>query len=291
MENQAPRERPRLSERAAREQVITVCQHLYRSGLIAAGDGNVSVRLDDDSVLVTPSGCHKGFIGPEDLIVTDLQGRKKKGAPQLKPSSEFLMHALCYAERPDVGAVVHAHPPITVGLALAGVSLAQCVLSETCLSLGAILTAPYSTPTTEEVPQVLRPYVRQANAVVMDRHGALTVGRSLDEAFQRMEAMEHAAKITHTARTLGPVTPLPAREVEKLGALARKLGIPRAPDPCTLCNACPSGSGGTAAARDSAPASAPAAGQADQAGRAAASLSPAELEARVRAELIKHISR
>jgi L-fuculose-phosphate aldolase len=154
------------------------------------------------------------------------------------------MHELAYAERPDVRAVVHAHPPITVGLALAGVSLAQCVLSETCLTLGAILTAPYSTPTTDEVPRVLRPYIRQSNAVVMDRHGALTLGRDLDEAYNRMEAMEHAAKITHAARVLGPVAPLPASEVDKLQALAQRLGIPRAPDPCTLCNACPNGSGG-----------------------------------------------
>src|SRR5258706_1589253 len=127
---------------------------------------------------------------------------------------------------------------MTVGLALAGVSMAQCVLSETCLVLGPILTAPYSTPTTEEVPRILRPYVRQSNAVVMDRHGALTYGRTLEEAYARMEAMEHASKITHAARAIGPIAPLPRPEVDKLQELARKLGIPRAPDPCTLCNAC-----------------------------------------------------
>jgi L-fuculose-phosphate aldolase len=154
------------------------------------------------------------------------------------------MHALAYRERPDVRAVVHAHPPLTVGLALAGVSLAQCVLSETCLVLGSILTAPYSTPTTDEVPRVLQPYVRQANAIVMDRHGALTLGRDLDEAYNRLEAMEHASKITHAARVIGPIKPLPPVEVEKLNALAKKLGIPRAPDPCSLCNACSNGTGG-----------------------------------------------
>jgi L-fuculose-phosphate aldolase len=229
-------------EHELREHLTAICHRLYEKGMIAAGDGNVSVRMPGDQVLVTPSGFHKGFIRPQDLIVTDLSGKRLRG--QHNPSSEFLMHALAYTERPDILAVVHAHPPITVGLALAGVSLAQCVLSETCLILGAILTAPYSTPTTEEVPRVLRPYVRQANAIVMDRHGALTLGRTLDEAYNRMEAMEHAAKITHAARALGPVTPLPPREVEKLQSLARSLGIPRAPDPCTLCNACPSGSGG-----------------------------------------------
>jgi L-fuculose-phosphate aldolase len=231
-----------IREPELRRHLVEICRRMYRQGYIAAGDGNVSAKLDEERVLVTPSGFHKGFLAEDDLIVTDLRGRRLKGAH--KPSSEFLMHELAYAERPDVGAVVHAHPPVTVGLALAGVTLAQCVLSETCLVLGAILTAPYTTPTTDEVPNTLRPYVRQANAIVMDRHGALTVGRDLDEAYQRMEAMEHASKITHVARSLGPVAPLPAHEVAKLGELARKFGIPRAPDPCTLCNACPNGRGG-----------------------------------------------
>jgi L-fuculose-phosphate aldolase len=241
----APMREPEL-----RRHLVEICHRMYRQGYIAAADGNVSAKLDDARVLVTPTGVQKGFVREEDLVITDLHGKLLRGTK--KPSSEFLMHELCYAERPDVGAVVHAHPPITVGLALAGVSLAQCVLSETCLVLGPILTAPYSTPTTEEVPRVLRPYVRQANAVVLDRHGALTLGRDLDEAYQRLEAMEHAAKITHAARALGPVAPLPPVEVEKLQALARQLGIPRAPDPCTLCNACPNGTGGPIRAGDDA---------------------------------------
>jgi L-fuculose-phosphate aldolase len=231
-----------MREQELRRHLVEICHRMYRQGFIAAGDGNVSAKLDDERVLVTPTGFHKGFIKEDDLIVTDVHGRRLKGAH--KPSSEFLMHELAYLERPDVRAVVHGHPPITVGLALAGVTLAQCVLSETCLVLGAILTAPYTTPTTQEVPDTLRPYVRQTNAIVMDRHGALTLGRDLDEAYNRMEAMEHASKITHAARVIGPVSPLPPREVDKLQALAVKLGIPRAPDPCTLCNACPNGSGG-----------------------------------------------
>lgn len=227
------------SESVLRQQIVDICRRLYDKGLLAAGDGNVSVRLGEDRVLVTPSGFHKGFMHPDDLIVTDLAGRRTKGLH--KPSSEFLMHEACYDERPDVRAVVHAHPPLVVALALAGISLAQCVLSETCLLIGPILTAPYSTPTTDEVPRVLRPYLRQANAVVLDRHGAITVGRSLDEAWHRMEAIEHAAKITQAARAVGPVAPLPPHEVNKLSRLAQDLGIPRAPDPCTLCNACDSG--------------------------------------------------
>jgi L-fuculose-phosphate aldolase len=231
-----------VREPEVRRLLVEICHRMYRQGYIAAGDGNVSCKLDDDRVLVTPTGLHKGFITEDDLVITDVHGKLLRGTR--KPSSEFLMHELAYAERPDIRAVVHSHPPITVALALAGVSLAQCILSETCLILGAVLVAPYSTPTTEEVPRVLKPYMRQTNAMVMDRHGAITLGRNLDEAYNRLEAMEHAAKITHAARVIGPVAPLPPREVDKLQALAKQLGIPRAPDPCTLCNACPNGSGG-----------------------------------------------
>jgi L-fuculose-phosphate aldolase len=239
-----------VREPELRKLLTEICHRMYRQGYIAAGDGNVSAKLDDERVLVTPTGYHKGFIKEDDLVIVDLHGKLLRGTK--KPSSEFLMHELAYAERADVGAVVHAHPPITVALALAGVSLAQCILSETCLILGAILVAPYSTPTTEEVPRVLKPYMRQSNAIVMDRHGAITLGRNLDEAYNRLEAMEHAAKITHAARVLGPVKPLPPREVDKLQALAKQLGIPRAPDPCTLCNACPNGTGGPGTLPDSA---------------------------------------
>lgn len=212
-----------------RTRLAQVCHRLYQNGLIAAGDGNVSLRLDDERVLVTPSGFHKGFISPDELIITDLTGRKLRG--DHNPSSEFAMHALIYAERKDVGAVVHAHPPITVALALAGVTLTECVLSETCLLLGSVPTAPYSTPTTNEVPDSLRPYVRSANAIVMHRHGALTMGRTVEEAWQRMEAVEHSAKIIHAARAIGEVVPLPRPEAQKLEQLAQRLGIPRPPEP------------------------------------------------------------
>jgi L-fuculose-phosphate aldolase len=225
-----------------REQLTAICHRLYDKGLIAAGDGNVSCRLGEDRVLVTPTGFHKGFIQPQDLIVTDLQGHRKRGEHQ--PSSEFMMHALCYAERPDVGAVVHAHPPLAVALALAGVSMSEPVLSEACLVLGPVLTAPYSTPTTDEVPRTLRPYIRQANAVIMHRHGALTMGRDLTEAWHRMETLEHSAKILHAAHALGPVPPIAPAEAERLEQLARRLGIPRAPDPCTLTGPAPEFTGG-----------------------------------------------
>ena len=217
-----PRRWP-TDERALRRKLVEVCHRTYRQGFIAAMDGNVSARLGRDHVLVTPSGFHKGTIGEEDLVVTDLAGKKIAG--RHRPSSEFLMHELAYAERADVGAVVHAHPPIAVALALAGVSLQSCVLSESCLSLGAIVTAPYATPTTTEVPDSLRDLVRRWNAIILMRHGALTLGADLDQAYNRLEIVEHTAKIVHAARTIGPVTPLPEDEVDKLRRLAGPAGV------------------------------------------------------------------
>lgn len=226
-----------MKERELRQQLVEICRRMARQGLIAGADGNVSAKLGEDRLLVTPSGFSKGLVEEADLLVVNAAGKKLRGVH--RPSSELRMHLLAYELRPDIAAVVHAHPPVTVGLALAGFSMAQCVLSETCLVLGPIPTAPYATPTTDEVPESLRPYLRQANAIVLDRHGALTLGRTLEEAYQRLEAMEHASKITHVARSLGPVTPLPAEEAAKLEQLAVSLGIPRPPEPCSLCNACP----------------------------------------------------
>jgi L-fuculose-phosphate aldolase len=230
------------AERGLKRRIAELSRHAYERGYIGPGDGNISARVGSGHIAVTPSGMHKGRLTEDDIIVLDDAGEKLSGRG--KKTSEYLMHALVYAERPDVGAVVHAHPPIATALALAGVSLAQCVLSESCITLGAILTAPYATPTTDEVPDTLRPFVRKTNALILNRHGSLTVGRTLEEAYDRLEIVEHSAKITHAARSLGPITPLPAHEVAKLQGIARAFGIPQPPETCEHCNACPNGKGG-----------------------------------------------
>ena len=210
-----------MTEYECRNHLVEICHRMYRQGYIAAADGNVSVRLGRDRVLVTPTGMHKGFIGPGDLVVTDLEGKKQSG--KYKPTSEFGLHAICYALRPDVHAVVHAHPPISVALALAGVSMESCVLSEACLVLGPVLTVPYTTPTTDEVPQALKTYVPRANALIMNRHGSITLGASLDEAYNRLETLEHSAKILHAAHLIRPATPLVGEDKAKLDAIAARL--------------------------------------------------------------------
>ena len=233
-----PADRAR-EEEIARQEIIKVCRRMYERGMIAGTDGHVSVRLSGDRILITPSGVHKGDLVEDQLVITDRAGQPARGSR--RPSSEILMHLLCYQVREDVSAVVHAHPVNAVALALAGVSLANCVLPESCLSLGFILTAPYTTPGTDEVPRALRDLVTRADAILLDRHGSLTVGPSLTVAYNRLESVEHTARITLAARTLGPVNPLGERQVDKLREVARKFGWANIPNGCEDCNACPNG--------------------------------------------------
>jgi L-fuculose-phosphate aldolase len=235
----SPRQQREREEAEARSGIVRVCRRMYDRGYIAGGDGNVSVRLADGRLVVTPSGLHKGDLEEQDLVLTDAEGNKLAG--RHRPSSEIRMHLLCYGVRQDVNAVVHAHPVSAVALAMAGVSLANCILPESCLSLGFILTAPYTTPGTEEVPRALRDLVSRADAVLLDRHGSLTLGPSLSVAYNRLESVEHTAKITHAARCLGEVSPLSERNVEKLREVARQYGWATIPSGCQECNACPNG--------------------------------------------------
>jgi len=187
---------------------------MHRGGYIAGGDGNVSMRLDERRLLTTPTGLNKGFLEPRNLVVTDLEGVRLEG--ELEPSSEVRLHVRAYRVRPDVEAVVHAHPPLCTAFSLAGVSLAKCVLPEIVIQLGAIPTAPYATPGTESLPEAVADYLSRYDAVIMERHGSITVGRDLNDAYNKLEKIEHTAKITLAAMQLGEVSPLPPEELERL---------------------------------------------------------------------------
>lgn len=226
---------PNADADTERGRIVTVGARLYAKGLIAAGDGNISARVERPGGAprwwITASGTHKGFLGLEDILAVDVDGTPQDTLGSAlrpsshRPSSEWSLHAACYAERPDCGAVVHAHPPTVIALALAGVSLEDPVLSEAALVLGRVPVAPYATPTTAAVGETLRPFVRQANAVVLAHHGALCLGRTVDEAWRRMETLEHTALVIWRARVLGPVAALPAEEVARLRDLAGRLGM------------------------------------------------------------------
>ena len=212
-------------ESRARDDVITVCRKLAEKGLIAATDGNVSCRVGLERLLVTPSGKLKGALEPSDLLLLNGQGEVLAGRD--RPSSEMRMHLEVYRQRADVAAVVHAHPPMLTAFTLAGMPFLAEALPEVWLTFGAVPTAPYSTPATAEVPAAIAPFLQDHQAILLERHGSLTLGRTLDEAYLRLEKLEHAARVLFYARLLSqaPLTPLPVEALEKLETLRARLKL------------------------------------------------------------------
>jgi len=227
---------PPMDEMRLRQEMCSIGSRLYQRGLVVATDGNLSARVASDALLVTPAGTCKGMMLPEELIVVDLDGNVLAG--EGKPSSEIRMHLAAYQERPDVMAVVHAHPPTATAFTVAGVTLAQCIMPEVVVSFGAILTAPYATPSTEAMGDAVRPLVQRADAVLLDLHGALTLGPTLLEAFYRMERVEWVAQVTLSARQIGNVRVLPQDEVARLLRMRDSMGMRGHVPSCNDCGAC-----------------------------------------------------
>jgi L-fuculose-phosphate aldolase len=235
----------RQQEAELRAEVVRIGRLLWEKGFIAASDGNLSVRLGRDRMLATPSGLSKGFLAESDVVLCNLEGQPLYSSYQrgekCNPSSEILLHLEVYRQRPDVQAVVHAHPPLAIAFTIAGISLAECVLPEVVVNLGQIPTTAYATPSTAEGPEVVRELIRSHDALILDRHGTVTVGATLFEAYMKLEKVEHLAQVTLAARQLGRVGLLPQEEVRKLVEMRRqKLGLP--PDytgpGCVNCGAC-----------------------------------------------------
>jgi L-fuculose-phosphate aldolase len=195
-------------------QLIDVCHRLYVRGMVTATDGNVSVRLPEGSVLATRSGVNKGDVSEDDFVEVTLKGEQRGGRG--RPSTELGMHLFIYRERPDVQAIVHAHPTYATGFATAGIPLTQCTFPEVVVGLGAIPLAEYATPSTPEVAASLAPYIKNSDAILLANHGAVTCGTSLYDAYYKMEKVEHAAHITFVARLLGGARSLSEEQVEKL---------------------------------------------------------------------------
>lgn len=193
--------------RALREAVARVCRRLWERGLIAGPDGNVSLRLDAERLLVTPSGASKCDVAADDLLVVALHDGAVLGGAG-RASSELAMHRAIYRARADVGAVVHAHPPTATGFAVGGETLPDGVLPELICQVGAVALVPYFTPGTAAAADALAPYLADHDAFLLANHGATTVAPTLAAAHQRMESLEHAARILLTARLVGRVTPL-----------------------------------------------------------------------------------
>ena len=232
------------AELQARADIVEVGRRLWTRGFVASNDGNISVRLGPDRLLMTPASVSKGFMSPDMMVVTDLDGRLVSGAPGRKPSSEILMHLVAYQQRPDVGAVVHAHPALATGFAVAGIPLDRAVLAEVVTTLGSIPIAEYGTPSTQELATTVAPYVKSHDGLLLANHGALALGKDLFAAYYKMETIEHFARISLVARILGREHLLSREEVMRLQALRGTYGIaspaPICPDPQPLSNADPS---------------------------------------------------
>ena len=225
-----------MTELDIRKAICEAGRRLYAKNLVAATDGNISARMGANRYLCTPSGVSKGFMNPRDLIIADSKGNKISGDG--KVTSEFFTHLAAYEERPDMSAVVHAHPPKAIAFTLAGVSLADCILPEVVYTIGGIPATEYATPGTPEGGAVIRDLIRHCDALLMDRHGALTIGTDVFDALFKMEKIEHAAETLLTAHLLGGVRKLEAEEVQKLYKVRESYGVSGKAFPCGACT-CP----------------------------------------------------
>ncbi len=225
-------------EHKHREEIVRYGRMLHERGFVAAMDGNLSVRLDDERILVTPTCLSKGAMRPADMVIVDLDGERVAGRRNV--TSEIGMHLLVYRMRPDIRAIVHAHPPTATGFAAAGVPLNEPLVCEVVMGLGSIPLARYGTPGTSELAQTLEPYVPHYDAILMSNHGVVAYGDTLEHAYMKMETVEHFAQIALVTHLLGRQQPLKEVEIEKLMlartkyfgakmASAMPMPMPRAP--------------------------------------------------------------
>lgn len=221
-----------MDEAQARKLICEIGKLLYERSYVVSSDGNVSIRLDENRVLATPTMTCKGRMTEDCLAVTDTDGNP---LTDKKASSELAMHLLIYRERPDIKAVCHAHPPHGTAFAVAGLAIDKPILSEVILTLGCVPLTVYGTPSTDELTEAMRPFVRHHNALLMANHGAVAYGEDLWQAFDRLETLEHTAKIAILAKALGGANDLPKDAIEKLINIREKAGYLGESARCQAC--------------------------------------------------------
>src|SRR5947209_11301859 len=221
-----------MDEQLARRDLLRICHLLYERSYVVSSDGNVSVQLEDGRILATPTMTCKGRMTGDVIAVTDIGGRSLNNQ---RASSELAMHLLIYQERPDVRAVCHAHPPHGTAFAVAGLAIDQPILSEVILTLGCVPLAEYGTPSTKELTEAMRPLVKHHNALLMANHGAVAYGADIWQAFDRLETLEHTAKIAILSRLLGGSRNLPADAIEKLINVREAAGYLNEEARCQAC--------------------------------------------------------
>ncbi|HEY1308795.1 MAG TPA: class II aldolase/adducin family protein [Vicinamibacterales bacterium] len=218
------------NEEQIRADIVEAGRRLYARAYVASNDGNISARLDDTRLITTPKSVSKGFMTPDMMVIVDYDGKKLAG--DREASSELPMHLEIYRNRPDVNAVVHAHPPTATGFAVAGIPLTRAVLAEVVTTLGSIPIAEYGTPSTAELPEAVRKYIKAHDGMLLANHGAVTCCRTVMTAYYKMETIEHFAKISLVARLLGREHLFSRDEVERLQGLRGMYGIAA---PAPLC--------------------------------------------------------
>ncbi len=230
------------SEFEIRKQICDIGKRIYTNGFCAANDGNISVKMNAKEFLCTATGISKGFMTPDMICKVDNHGNVLQSSGGLKPSSEIKMHMRVYNERPDVNAVVHAHPPYATSHAIAGIPLTQPIMPEAVIALGCVPIAAYGTPSTDEIPNAISRYLQYYDAVLLENHGALSYSVDLTQAYFRMESLEFYAKLLYLSKMLGGPKELDSEQVSKLYELRKKFGMP-GKHPADLCNKLNSGKG------------------------------------------------
>jgi len=208
-----------------KDEICDVCHKMWQLGWVAANDGNVSVRLGDGTFLATPTGISKSFITPEKLVRINDKGEVIEGQEGYRPSSEIKMHLCCYRDREDVNGVVHAHPPTATGYAVANIALDQYSMIESVIAIGSVPVTPYGTPSTDEVPEAIKPYLQEHDVMLLQNHGALTVGSDLLTAYYRMETLELYAKISLNAHLLGGAQEISRENIDRLCSMRKNYKV------------------------------------------------------------------
>lgn len=226
-------------EQKLREEICLVGRQMYKYKFVDGTAGNISARLDNDRILITPSGLSKGFMRPEKLIIVDMDGNKVEhddDTADLKPSTETPMHLEAYKRRPDVNGVVHAHPPYAVALTMAGINMQTYTIPEAIILLGEVPNAPYATPATTEDRDVISHLAVNHDAIMLSFHGSLTMGKDVWQAFMRLETLEHTAHLTYLVHQLGGGKSLPEQQIHKLLTLRKEFGLMHPDEPSLVPN-------------------------------------------------------
>ncbi len=214
-----------ISEFEIKKEICEIGRRIYDKGMVASNDGNISVKLNDNEFLCTPTGVSKGFMTPEYICKVDKNGKVIQASGKFKPSSEIKMHMRVYKERPDVNAVVHAHPMYATSFAIAGIPLTQPIMPEAVITLGCVPIAEYGTPSTDEIPDAISKYLPYYDAVLLENHGALSFSDSLLSAYHKMESVEFYANLLFLSKQLGGPKELSKAQVERLYEIRRQFGM------------------------------------------------------------------